>query len=44
MEPIPPLSQVNAACAVFMATNTWAGIDEMGELTPPAGALALRRG
>jgi len=28
---------------MFMATNNWAGIDEMGELTPPAGALALSR-
>ncbi len=36
--------QTPAACAVFMAMNTWVGIDEMGELTPPAGALALRRG
>ena len=35
---------IDAACAVLMAMNTWAGIDEMGELTPPPGVLALRRG
>ncbi len=36
--------QIVAGYAVFMTTHTWTGIDEMGELTPPAGALALRRG